>query len=44
MGRMFGEYGSFVVELVAGTAALGAAIFIWPLIRQFMDQVVYLLI
>lgn len=38
------EYGGFMVELISGAAALGVLIGIWPLIREFMSGVVYLLI
>ena len=44
MRSLFSEYGSFLVEVIAGTAVMSTLAIMWPIIRSFMDEIVYMLI
>lgn len=44
MRTIMGEYGSFIVEVVSGTAVLATVAIMWPIICDFMDRVVFMLI
>lgn len=40
MKAFYGEYGSFIVEMISGTAVMAAGLALWPMIRNFMDTVI----
>lgn len=44
MRSIMSEYGSFLAEVIAGTAVLATIALMWPIIRNFMDRVVFMLI
>lgn len=44
MREMFGEYGGFIVEVIAGTLTITTIAVLWAMIRSFVQEIAFMLV